>query len=78
MPAIFLLFASISSLRSLGPERRDPNTMRAFWRVSSLSVLGRDSAGGGEGAVWVCGWVLLVGVFFNSSLRVRREERMSA
>src|SRR5277367_6074498 len=37
-PAIKVLFFSISDLLSAGPTRREPNTIRAFANVSSLSV----------------------------------------
>jgi hypothetical protein len=48
-PAIRVLLFSISARRSAGPASRDPNTTRAFAKVSSLSVLGRDV--GGDGVV---------------------------
>lgn len=60
-PAMFLDAASISALRSPGPARRDPKTMRAFARVSSFAVFGKDSGGGGVGAVRVIEDTSLIG-----------------
>lgn len=60
IPAIFCEAASSSFFRSAGPASREPKTTRAFASVSSFSVLGSDSGGGGLGEVRVA-----VGVFDN-------------
>ena len=57
MPAIFCDAASISFRLSAGPASFDPNTMRAFARVSSRVVMGGNSGGGGSGVVRVAGCV---------------------
>jgi hypothetical protein len=56
-PAMFFDAACISAFRSPGPARREPKITRAFASVSSFSVLGNDSGGGGVGAVRVMGCV---------------------
>jgi hypothetical protein len=61
-PAISCDFASISAFRSAGPAIRDPNTIRAFSRVSSFCVFGSDPVGGGLGAVRVKGCTFDIGL----------------
>jgi hypothetical protein len=66
-PAISCEAASISFLLSAGPASLDPNTMRAFARVSSFGVFGCDSGGGDSGAVRVAGCVFDRGLERSSS-----------
>jgi len=53
IPAMTFDAASSSAFRSAGPASRDPNTMRPFSSISSFSVLGSSSVGGGVGEVRV-------------------------
>lgn len=65
-PATWCEAASISFLRSAGPASFDPKTIRAFVSVSSSSVLGSDSGGGGAGVLRVALGISDTG-FFKSS-----------
>jgi hypothetical protein len=66
-PAMICEAAFISFRRSAGPASFEPKTIRAFSRVSSFCVFGRDSGGGGSGAVSVRRWALDVGFLSISS-----------
>jgi len=68
-PATKVDLRPISARRSPGPASLEPKITLAFWRRSSLSVLGDDAGNGDAGAVAVAGTVLLKG----SSRRTRPQ-----